>query len=474
MIIINGEEKRNLQEQVCKNKCDIAKIKPAEKGDQGAKGEDGNIWYESNGVPDNTVGNQDDWAVDITTGAIYRKSATQWNYKFTIEGREGQQGPKGDQGERGPQGIMGPRGYTGAQGIRGPQGQPGPAGERGPAGKNGKDGLDGEKGDKGDRGEQGPQGPQGPKGEKGDPGETILPSNVVLTDTTQTITGDKTFTGEVNVTLSDLYDGIFVSSIPDWGTKYGAKYINRVTPTKTYNLEIPQENGKLATQEWVNSHSTNLVTSVNEQTGDVVLTANDIKANNAATIQSNLERIDSEINRVEEEIPDITGLASESYVVNKIAEAGVNKQDKLDSYSDYASVNGNTLTVNYKVRQEDNTYKDVPVEFTAEGGGGSYSAGQGISLDNDVISVNSDVGNVQITISQGKYDEVEVYAEYDKSGGQYFNLSDIIDNYDPKESVYVELLIYGGSSESYIYINEEKGVVSGTIELIDSKEHTAT
>lgn len=47
------------------------------------------------------------------------------------------------------------------------------------------------------------------------------------------------------------------------------------------------------------------VTSVNEKTGDVVLKAEDIKANNQATIQSNLERIDSEINRVEAKIPAI-------------------------------------------------------------------------------------------------------------------------------------------------------------------------
>ena len=37
------------------------------------------------------------------------------------------------------------------------------------------------------------------------------------------------------------------------------------------------------------------VTSVNDMTGDVTLKASDIKANNAATIQSNLERIDERI-----------------------------------------------------------------------------------------------------------------------------------------------------------------------------------
>ena len=39
------------------------------------------------------------------------------------------------------------------------------------------------------------------------------------------------------------------------------------------------------------------------------------------------------------------------------------KQDKLDSYSDSASVANNKLTINYKVKQEDGTYSNVPVEF---------------------------------------------------------------------------------------------------------------
>ena len=39
------------------------------------------------------------------------------------------------------------------------------------------------------------------------------------------------------------------------------------------------------------------------------------------------------------------------------------KQDKLDSYSDSASVANDKLTINYKVKQEDGTYSDVPVEF---------------------------------------------------------------------------------------------------------------
>ena len=53
-------------------------------------------------------------------------------------------------------------------------------------------------------------------------------------------------------------------------------------------------------------------------------------------------------------------VATQPYVTNAIA----TKQDKLDSYSNSASVSGNKLTINYKVKQADNTYLDTPVEFT--------------------------------------------------------------------------------------------------------------
>ena len=66
--------------------------------------------------------------------------------------------------------------------------------------------------------------------------------------------------------------------------------------------------------------------------------------------------------------PDV---ATKTYVSEQLA----TKQDKLDSYSDRASVANDKLTINYKVKQEDGTYSNVPVEF--EGG----SKGEIIGLD---------------------------------------------------------------------------------------------
>ena len=55
------------------------------------------------------------------------------------------------------------------------------------------------------------------------------------------------------------------------------------------------------------------------------------------------------------------------------------KQDKLDSYSDSASVANNKLTINYKVKQEDGTYSNVPVEFEPQGGGSNYTFTDGLT-----------------------------------------------------------------------------------------------
>lgn len=124
---------------------------------------------------------------------------------------------------------------------------------------------------------------------------------------------------------------------------------------------------------------TGLVKSVNGLEGYVTLSANEIAANNGTSIQSNLERIDADISRVEGEIPSIAGLATETYVSEQLA----TKQDKLDSYSDSASVANDKLTINYKVKQQDGTYSNVPVEFQ---GGSSYTAGTNIDITNNVIS----------------------------------------------------------------------------------------
>ena len=74
-----------------------------------------------------------------------------------------------------------------------------------------------------------------------------------------------------------------------------------------------------------------------------------------------------------------------NYSTNKIATMAdistelATKQDKLDSYSDSASVADDKLTINYKVKQEDGTYSNVPVEFQG-----------GAQVDEKTIITNAD------------------------------------------------------------------------------------
>ena len=109
------------------------------------------------------------------------------------QGPEGPQGPKGDTGEQGPIGATGPKGdtgekgETGATGEQGPKGDTGETGATGPQGETGPQGATGPKGDTGAaltwndlteeqkaelKGETGATGPKGDTGETGATGAT--------------------------------------------------------------------------------------------------------------------------------------------------------------------------------------------------------------------------------------------------------------------------------------------------------------
>lgn len=87
-------------------------------------------------------------------------------------------------------------------------------------------------------------------------------------------------------------------------------------------------------------------------------------------------------------------VATKTYVSEQLAA----KQDKLDSYSDSASVADNKLTINYKVKQEDGTYSNVPVEFQG-----------GAPVDGKTIITNAD-GTISTALG-GYSEEVEIPEE---------------------------------------------------------------
>ncbi len=82
--------------------------------------------------------------------------------------------------------------------LQGPEGAPGDAGEAGEAGPKGEPGQKGDQGEPGPKGEPGETGPKGDQGETGPKGERgEAPGNVVTTDTAQTVSGQKTLTGNI-------------------------------------------------------------------------------------------------------------------------------------------------------------------------------------------------------------------------------------------------------------------------------------
>jgi hypothetical protein len=157
-------------------------------GIQGATGDIG-----ATGV----TGLQGSTGVQGATGDVGPEGAT------GLQGSTGLQGATGDLGGTGATGLTGatgPQGSTGATGVQGATGSTGITGIQGIDGATGATG-EGATGATGIQGIQGFTGATGIQGINGATGATgLVPANVVTTDTTQTITAAKTFTGDVTTT----------------------------------------------------------------------------------------------------------------------------------------------------------------------------------------------------------------------------------------------------------------------------------
>lgn len=124
----------------------------------------------------------------------------------------GPTGPTGTTGPTGP-GVTGPTGPTGPLGPTGPEGGPtGPTGATGATGPTGPVGALGETGATGPAGVTGPTGPLGPTGEAGATGPTgatgpagVTPTNSLITYTYTATSGQTTFTGADDNTLTLAY-----------------------------------------------------------------------------------------------------------------------------------------------------------------------------------------------------------------------------------------------------------------------------
>lgn len=160
-------------------------------------------------------------------------------------------------------------------------------------------GPEGEQGPIGPQGPQGPVGPKGPQGPKGDPGEGDVTKEYV----------DNAINTEAETRI------------------YEHGELQNQINEKQNILEAGE--GISITNNIISSTVTQAVNSVNGLTGDVVLTASDIRADDDTTVEDHLIAQYSEIHRIDAEI---TGLATKDELQDEVIElnaAITAKQDVL-------------------------------------------------------------------------------------------------------------------------------------------------
>src|SRR6185312_16377691 len=134
---------------------------PGPQGLPGIVGQPGSQIFTDVGSPNPSLGSNNDFYLDTSTGNYYKKISGTWIAQGSLRGPPGSPG------------VIGPRGFNGTNGIDGAQGLPGPSGPRGFNGTNGINGAIGPQGPRGFNGTNGingaigPQGPSGPRGFNG-------------------------------------------------------------------------------------------------------------------------------------------------------------------------------------------------------------------------------------------------------------------------------------------------------------------
>src|SRR6185437_10250129 len=125
---------------------------PGPQGLPGIVGQPGSQIFTDVGIPNLSLGSNNDFYLDTSSGNYYKKISGTWTAQGSLRG------PPGSPGTQGPRGFNGTNGINGATGPIGPQG---------PRGFNGTNGINGAQGPQGDIGPPGPIGPQGPRGFNG-------------------------------------------------------------------------------------------------------------------------------------------------------------------------------------------------------------------------------------------------------------------------------------------------------------------
>lgn len=244
--------------------------------------------------------------------SIYFKNSLE---PFTFSVTNGKDGEKGEPGK-----DFKYEDFTEEQleALRGPQGEPGRDGVDGKDGENGKDfkyedftpeqlallkGEQGEKGEKGDKGDQGiqgepgiqgPVGPQGPQGEKGETGAAFV-YEMFTEEQLADLVGPQGPQGPIGETGPQGPKGDQGEPGKDGLT----------TTIKVGETTYTHENGIIALPQFITEHQ-----SLEDY------------AKKSELFSKNYEDLNNK-----PEIPSIEGLASETFVLNKIAEAELNNKE---------------------------------------------------------------------------------------------------------------------------------------------------
>lgn len=217
------------------------------------------------------------------------------------------------------------------------------------------------------------------------------------------------------------------------------------TTTKAYRADFGAQNANdiLALQEQMATILQSIVTSVNGKTGDVVLSASDIKATNQQTVQQNLERIDERCDDLDNDKLDDSKEAIETagglvlptgYPTNPILVAiSPNGKQSMVSIGEGLTLVEIT-TGSYSLRAQQisipKLYEHL-VQFTSEGG--SKIALRYLSKSDSVIHYLND--------ALTNYNLIPIETRISNSDGT----NEII-------MKYIKTRWYDNSSTSYVYI----------------------
>ncbi len=111
-------------------------------GINGTDGTNGNTLLSGTTDPSNSIGNNGDYYINLSTYALFGpKASGAWETGVSLIGDTGPVGPQGATGATGPQGPTGAAGANGAVGAAGATGLQGPSGAMGETGATGATGL---------------------------------------------------------------------------------------------------------------------------------------------------------------------------------------------------------------------------------------------------------------------------------------------------------------------------------------------